>query len=97
MFDALTHKRPYKIAWPMDAALDEIAQLKGRQFDPQLTDLFIVMVGRLRQDHIDVDSYLGQAAHGSTFLQARSRIWNALHRSHDRDGSNSDSRLDTQR
>ncbi len=97
VFDALTHKRPYKIAWPMDAALDEIAQLKGRQFDPQLTDLFIVMVGRLRQDHIDVDSYLGQAAHGSTFLQARSRIWNALHRSHDRDGSNSDSRLDTQR
>ncbi len=97
VFDALTHKRPYKIAWPMDAALDEIAQLKGRQFDPQLTDLFIVMVGRLRQDHIDVDAYLGQAAHGSTFLQARSRIWNALHRSHDRDGGNSDSRLDTQR
>ena len=97
VFDALTHKRPYKIAWPMDAALDEIAQLKGRQFDPQLTDLFIVMVGRLRQDHIDVDTYLGQAAHGSTFLQARSRIWNALHRSHDREGGNSESRLDTQR
>src|SRR5665811_871723 len=78
VFDALTHKRPYKIAWPIDAALDEIAQLKGRQFDPQLTDLFIVLVGRLRQDHIDVDGYLGQAASSSTFLQARSRIWNCL-------------------
>ena len=97
VFDALTHKRPYKIAWPMDAALDEIAQLKGRQFDPQLTDLFIVLVGRLRQDFIDIDSYLGQAAHGSPFLQARSRIWNALHRSHDRDGANNDGRLDLQR
>ena len=97
VFDALTHKRPYKIAWPMDAALDEIAQLKGRQFDPQLTDLFIVLVGRLRQDHIDVDAYLGQAANGSAFLQARSRIWNALHKSHDRDGEGSGGRLDLQR
>jgi len=97
VFDALTHKRPYKIAWPVDAALDEIAQLKGRQFDPQLTDLFIVLVGRLRQDYIDLDSFLGQAAHGSPFLQARSRIWNVLHRSHDRDGEGSSGRLDIQR
>jgi putative two-component system response regulator len=97
VFDALTHKRPYKIAWPMDAALDEIALLKGRQFEPQLTDLFIVLIGRLRNDYIDLDAFLGQAAHGSPFLQARSRIWNVLHRSHDRDGSGSDSRLDTQR
>ena len=96
VFDALTHRRPYKVAWPLDAALDEIARLKGRQFDPQLTDLFIVLVGRLRQDHIDIDSFLGQAAHDSPFLQARSRIWNALHKSHDKDGD-SGSRLDLQR
>jgi putative two-component system response regulator len=95
VFDALTHQRPYKVAWPMDAALDEIARLKGRQFDPQLTDLFIVLVGRLRHDHIDVDSFLGQAAHGSPFLQARSRIWNALHKS--LDSGDRDSRLDVQR
>jgi putative two-component system response regulator len=97
VFDALTHKRPYKVAWPIDAALDEIARLKGRQFDPQLTDLFIVLVGRLRRDLIDIDSFLGQAAHGSPFLQARSRIWNALHRSHDGEGTGSGSRLDLQR
>jgi putative two-component system response regulator len=97
VFDALTHKRPYKIAWPVDAALDEISRLKGRQFDPQLTDLFIVLVERLRKDHIDMDSYLGQAAHASPFLQARSRIWNALHRSHDGTDAGSDSRRDMQR
>jgi putative two-component system response regulator len=97
VFDALTHKRPYKIAWPLDSALDEIAQLKGLQFDPQLCDLFIVLVERLRRDHIDLDSFLGQAAHQSPFLQARSRIWNALHKSHDRDGEGSGSRLDMQR
>jgi putative two-component system response regulator len=97
VFDALTHKRPYKIAWPVDAALDEINRLKARQFDPQLTDLFIVLVERLRKDHIDMDSYLGQAAHASPFLQARSRIWNALHRSHDGSDGGSDSRRDMQR
>jgi putative two-component system response regulator len=96
VFDALTHRRPYKIAWPMDAALDEIARLKGRQFEPELCDLFIVLVDRLRKDHLDIDSFLGQAASGSPFLQARSRIWNALHRSHDGD-SESGSRLDLQR
>ena len=95
VFDALTHQRPYKKAWPIDAALDEIARLKGRQFDPQLNDLFIVLVGRLRHDHIDIDSFLGQAAHGSPFLQARTRIWNVLHKSHD--GESHDGRLDLQR
>ena len=97
VFDALSHRRPYKIAWPLDAALDEIARLKGRQFDPELTDLFIVLVGRLRHDHIDIDAFLGQAAHGSPFLQARTRIWNALHRSHDGSSEGSDGRLDLQR
>jgi putative two-component system response regulator len=97
VFDALTHKRPYKIAWPLDAALDEISRLKGRQFEPQLCDLFMVLIARLRADHIEIDSYLGQAAHGSPFLQARSRIWNALHRSHDGEGEGSGSRLDLQR
>lgn len=97
VFDALTHKRPYKIAWPAEAALDEIALLKGTQFDPQLTDLFIVLVGRLRQDYSDIDAFLGQAAHASPFLQARSRIWSALHREHPGDGIGSGSRLDLQR
>jgi putative two-component system response regulator len=97
VFDALTHVRPYKVAWPMDAALDEIARLKGRQFDPQLTDLFIVLVGRLRQDHIDLNAYLGEAANSSPFLQARTRIYNALHKTRGPDDSTSNSRLDMQR
>lgn len=97
VFDALTHKRPYKIAWPIDAALDEISQLRGTQFEPQLTDLFIVLVARLRKDHIDLDGFLAQAAYESPFLQARTRIWNALHKSHDRGGGSSSSRLDMQR
>ena len=82
VYDALTHTRPYKVAWPLEAALDEIAELKGSQFDPQLTDLFIVLVNRLRRDYADLDGFLGQAAENSQFLQARTRIWNALQRAH---------------
>jgi len=78
VFDALTHSRPYKAAWPIDATLDEIAELKGSQFDPQLTDLFIVLVGRLRRDNADLNVFLGEAARTSPFLQARTRIWDAL-------------------
>jgi putative two-component system response regulator len=36
VFDALTHKRPYKDPWPVDAALEEIEKLQGQQFDPQV-------------------------------------------------------------
>lgn len=96
VFDALTHKRPYKVAWPIQAALDAIAQLKGSQFDPQLTDHFIVLIGRLRTDYADLDAFLGMAAQDSPFLQARARIWHALHRGGQED-SGSGSRLDLQR
>ncbi|MGH9425125.1 MAG: HD-GYP domain-containing protein, partial [Terriglobia bacterium] len=97
VYDALTHKRPYKHAWPIEAALSEIALLKGRQFDPELTDHFLVLLANLRKEHADLDSFLGQAAQSSPFLQARSRIWDTLRRSKASDGSGSDSRLDLQR
>ena len=34
VFDALTHDRPYKEAWPLDAAVREIHRLEGTQFSP---------------------------------------------------------------
>ena len=38
VFDALTHERPYKEAWPVDQALEEIRSLTGRVFEQQITD-----------------------------------------------------------
>jgi putative two-component system response regulator len=43
-WDALIHERPYKPAWPRDAALSEIAQLRGSQFDPTIVDAFFDVV-----------------------------------------------------
>jgi PAS domain S-box-containing protein len=40
VFDALTHARPYKDAWPVEQAIDEIRGLRNRQFDPHIIDVF---------------------------------------------------------
>jgi putative two-component system response regulator len=49
VFDALTQKRPYKPAWPVEEALAEIDRQRGRMFDPALVDVFLrVIEGELR-------------------------------------------------
>ena len=78
VFDALTHSRSYKNAWTADDALTEIRRLRGIQFDPELTDLFVVLVQNLLQEKQDLDGLLGAAARQSPFLQARSKIWDTL-------------------
>jgi len=40
VFDALISKRPYKEAWPPEAALEHIYQNRGRFFDPDLAEIF---------------------------------------------------------
>ena len=42
-FDALTHRRPYKEAWPFEMAVEEIERQSGKQFDPHLVDVFLTM------------------------------------------------------
>ena len=41
VFDALTHERPYKRAWTVDEAVEELVAERGRFFDPDLVDLFV--------------------------------------------------------
>jgi putative two-component system response regulator len=40
VFDALTHDRPYKRAWPVERALDEVHRLRATQFDPDVVAAF---------------------------------------------------------
>jgi response regulator RpfG family c-di-GMP phosphodiesterase len=40
VFDALTHKRPYKPAWSVQDALIEMKMLSGEVFDPEILDAF---------------------------------------------------------
>ncbi|MBV9868173.1 MAG: response regulator [Abitibacteriaceae bacterium] len=41
VFDALTHDRPYKKAWPVAEALAEITRQSGRHFDPHMVAAFL--------------------------------------------------------
>ncbi|HEV2125749.1 MAG TPA: response regulator, partial [Chloroflexota bacterium] len=48
VFDALTHARPYKEAWPLEDAIAEITRQRGHQFDPLVVDAFIQVVREQR-------------------------------------------------
>jgi putative two-component system response regulator len=51
VFDALTHPRPYKPAWSPEAAIAEIEEQAGRQFDPDIVRAFAELFreGRLSE------------------------------------------------
>jgi putative two-component system response regulator len=40
VFDALTHKRPYKPAWTVEASLEEMKKMSGKIFDPKILNTF---------------------------------------------------------
>ena len=44
VFDALTQKRPYKPAWPVEEAVAEIERQRARQFDPNVVAAFLRVV-----------------------------------------------------
>jgi PAS domain S-box-containing protein len=46
VYDALTHDRPYKAAWPVDQALAMIRSGAGGQFDPAVIDAFLEIIGQ---------------------------------------------------
>jgi putative two-component system response regulator len=41
VFDALTHDRHYKKAWPVATAINDMRLLSGRQFDPDVMSAFL--------------------------------------------------------
>ena len=44
VFDALTHERPYKAAWPVAQAVEEIRNQSGAAFDPQVVRAFLASI-----------------------------------------------------
>ncbi len=47
VFDALTTRRPYKPAWPVERALAYLEEQAGRHFDPELAALFLEILPRI--------------------------------------------------
>ena len=46
VFDALMSERPYKKAWTVAEALDEVARMSGSAFEPALASVFLREVAR---------------------------------------------------
>jgi putative two-component system response regulator len=40
VYDALTHDRPYKAAWSVDQARQELIRQSGRHFDPDIVEAY---------------------------------------------------------
>jgi putative nucleotidyltransferase with HDIG domain len=57
VFDALSHRRPYKPAWSVAESVEEIRRLAGSHFDPTLVDAF---------DQLDQDELADQNPSGRT-------------------------------
>jgi len=47
VFDALTTARPYKKAWTVEAAIEQVQKDAGKHFDPTLVELFMKVLPQL--------------------------------------------------
>jgi response regulator RpfG family c-di-GMP phosphodiesterase len=55
-FDALISKRPYRNPYPLESACDIISVECGKQFDPQITDIFLNNIDEFTKIKKEVDS-----------------------------------------
>ncbi|HEQ71827.1 MAG TPA: HD domain-containing protein, partial [Spirochaetia bacterium] len=49
VFDALSSRRVYKDAWPECRVIEELKNLSGASFDPELVELFLEILPNIRQ------------------------------------------------
>jgi putative two-component system response regulator len=58
VFDALSSKRPYKPAFPMERCFDAVREAAGTHFDPQVVDAFLTSrdaIVQVRLEHADIE------------------------------------------
>lgn len=78
VYDALTHVRPYKPAWPHDETMAYIRSMRGKQFDPVLTDHFLRMMDEAAADFDRFLAELETGAGDSAYVVAAARMAEAL-------------------
>ena len=67
VFDALTSKRPYKDAYPVEIALGIIKRERGKHFDPKIVDIFL--------DNIDEILKIKEETGTSTNISFKDFTW----------------------
>ena len=76
VFDALTHARPYKKAWSIAQAREEIARQSGRQFDPRVVDAFIAILDREGEWLLTLDEVLSTPHKEATWNSSAPHVAN---------------------
>lgn len=56
VFDALTMKRPYKEAWPIERVTATLLESAGSHFDPRLTEIFLSIMPKILEIRARWDS-----------------------------------------
>ncbi len=81
VFDALTHKRTYKEAWPVSKAIETIKEMRGRNFDPMVVDAALQTINGLIEQHgVDgLDAVLSARAADNPMISARAFLGRAYH------------------
>ena len=80
VFDALTHARPYKAAWSVDAGLAEISAQSGYKFDPRVVQVFVAML-RDETSAVDLETDADLPARGIDREAQRLRLVRDVFRS----------------
>lgn len=74
-FDAMTHRRPSRLTpLSIEAALNELKQGAGSQFDPLLVNAFFELVEREFSQHDDFDVFLAEGADEVEYVRVRARM-----------------------
>jgi HD-GYP domain-containing protein (c-di-GMP phosphodiesterase class II) len=79
VYDALSHERPYKRAWSHEDSVSYVREMRGTQFDPRLTDLFLALMDESAADLPRFLTEQEKAASDSPYVLAQSRVSKALH------------------
>lgn len=74
VWDALTHERPYKHAWPENEALAEIWRLSGIWFDPAVVQAFDRVLAGLRQEGASTDVVIESRLRRSRVMRIREYV-----------------------
>lgn len=53
-FDAMSSKRPYRNALPIDIIKEEIQKKSGTQFDPEIAETFLDMLNNNYDEILDI-------------------------------------------
>lgn len=73
VFDALSMRRPYKDAWPVERVVEALQQGAGTHFDPELLARFLEILPRIRMLQNEWDVY--EAAHAGEGAYREPALW----------------------